>query len=131
VAWGNDPYDHRDVLAAARHGAYDHAVVRQWDAEAALSSGRLDPRRWRVRRLGDPVPDIVVLASRSLSRAARIDLQESLSTLGRDASGKGAGGIDLDGRLAALGFEGFNLLLGPDFDRLRRRYSPCWPDPGP
>lgn len=131
VAWGDDPYDHAGVLAAAHHGAFDHAVVRQWDADAALTSGRLDPESWRVRRLGDPVPDVMVLASRRLSRGVRLDLQEALSVLGRRAAGVSLPQARLEAHLGALGFEGFNLLLGPDIEGLRRRYGNCWPHPGP
>ena len=131
VAWGTDPFDHRGVLTAAHLGAFDHAVVRQWDADAALAAGRLNPAEWRVRRIGDPVPDVVVLASRKLSRGVRIDLQEALSVLGRRTAGGTADAGRLEARLGALGFEGFNLLIGPDFERLRRRYGSCWPCSGP
>ena len=131
VAWGIDPFDHRGVLAAAQYGAFDHAVVRQWDVDLALATGRLNPQQWRVHRLSDPVPDIVALASRRLSRGVRLDLQEALSVLGRRAVGETNGTGRLEARLGALGFEGFNLLLGPDFERLRRRYGSCWTHPGP
>lgn len=131
VAWGTDPFDHRGVLAAAQYGAFDHAVVRQWDADLALATGRLDPQQWLVRQIGDPVPDVVALASRKMSRGVRLDLQEALSILGRRAAGETVAAGRLEARLGALGFEGFNLLLGPDFERLRRRYGSCWPHSGP
>jgi len=131
VAWGTDPFDHRGVLAAAQYGAFDHAVVRQWDADLALATGRLNPQQWLVRQIGDPVPDMVALASRELTRGVRLDLQEALSILGRRAAGETDAADRLEARLGALGFEGFNLLLGPDFERLRRRYGSCWPHSGP
>jgi hypothetical protein len=127
VSWGQDPYDHEGVLEAARHGAYDHAVVRQWDAERALAAGRLDPAVWQVRPLAEPVPDVVILASRRLAQGVRLDLQEALTVLGRRTEGNGASEGKLSAQLMLMGLEGFNLLLGPDFDAARRRYGGCWP----
>ncbi|HOX26633.1 MAG TPA: hypothetical protein PLL30_05585 [Candidatus Krumholzibacteria bacterium] len=127
VTWGRDPYDHRDVLVAAAYGVFDHAVVRQWDADAALAAGRLEPGAWRVRRLSDPVPDLMVLGSRRLPAAARLDLQQALTVLGRDASDQSAATRLVRLQLGQLGLDGFNLVLGPDFERLRRHYSHCWP----
>ena len=126
LSWGSDPYDHRAVLAAAEHGRYDHAIVRQWDAEAALAAGRLDPAHWQLRRLSPPVPDVTLLGARRLSAAVRLDLQESLSVLGREDDASSA----LVAGLGLLGLDGFNLVLGPDFERLRRRFGHCWPHPG-
>jgi hypothetical protein len=130
VSWGGDPFDHRGVLEAARHGAYDHAVVRQWDAERAFAAGRLDPSVWRVRSLSGPLPDLVLMASRRLPQAARLDLQEALTVLGRRSETGAAREERLCARLAVMGLEGFNLLLGPDFDHVRRRYGGCWPPAG-
>ena len=127
VGWGRDPYDHRDVLVAAASGAYDHAVVRQWDAEAALAAGRLDPDRWEIRTVSDPVPDLVVLASRRLSAAVRLDLQQALTVIGRDLTETTVAARLVQLEMGRLGLEGFNPIWGPDFDRLRRRYSGCWP----
>ncbi len=127
VSWGSDPFDHRGVLEAARHGAFDHAVVRQWDAECALASGRLDPEIWRIRRLSEPMPDVVLMASRRLPQAVRLDLQEALTVLGRRSEQGAAEERRLEAQLGLVGLEGFNLLLSPDFDRVRHRYGPCWP----
>lgn len=127
VSFGTDPYDHRGVLEAARHGAYDHAVVRQWDAECAFAAGRLDPRVWHQRRLSEPLPDVVLLASRRLSQGVRLDLQEALTVLGRRNEERADDERRLEAQLGLLGLEGFNLLLGPDFDRVRHRYGACWP----
>jgi hypothetical protein len=131
VGWGTDPYDHRPVLVALRHGAYDHAVVRQWDAEAAVAEGCLPPDRWRLRTLSDPVPDVVVLASRRLSTGVRLELQQALAVVGRQLDRRHAGDPALVTGLGLLGLDGFNLLLARDFDRIRRRYEPCWPDNAP
>jgi hypothetical protein len=130
VGWGRDPYDHRGVLEAARHGAYDHAVVRQWDADLAFAAGRLDPAVWQVRRLSEPMPDVVVLVSRRLAQGVRLDLQEALSVLGRRREEGSATERRLETQLGLIGLEGFNLLLGPDFDRIRQRYGRCWPRTG-
>lgn len=130
VGWGRDPYDHRPVLIAAAHGAYDHAVVRQWDADAALAAGSLDPAVWTVRRLSDPVPDVVLLVSRRLPGGARLDLQEALTMLGRDPAHGDLESRLVRSQLGLLGLDGFNLLLGPDFERLRRQHGRCWPGAG-
>jgi hypothetical protein len=127
VAWGRDPFDHGDVLAAAAFGAFDHVVVRQWDAQAALADGRLDPAEWQLKTLSEPLPDVLLLASRRLPRAVRIDLQQSLTVLGREPDGVTAEHRRLATGLALVGLDGFNLLLGPDLDRLRRQLGPCWP----
>lgn len=129
VAWGADPYDHGEVLAAARHGRFDHVVARQWDVEAALADGRLDPRRWRVQSLSDPVPDVVILAARRLPLATRLDLQQALVVLGRQPRRDDQRAGRLLAQLGQFGLDGFNLLPGPDFDRLRQRLGPCWPHP--
>jgi hypothetical protein len=128
VAWGDDPLDHAAVLVAAAHGAYDHVVAREWDVEAAVAAGRLDPARWTTRKVSGPMPDVVVLASRRLPAASRLALQQALSTLGRSADGEDARCARLEVHLGQLGLDGFNLLLGPDFDRLRRQFGPCWPE---
>jgi hypothetical protein len=127
VSWGSDPYDHRAVLEACRHGAFDHAVVRQWDAEAALAAGGLDPAVWSLRRLSDPVPDVVVLVARQLPGAVRLDLQEALTMLGRDLADEVCENRLVRAQLGHFGLDGFNLLLGPDFERLRRLHGRCWP----
>lgn len=129
LSWGQDPFDHAGVLEAMRLGRFDYAVVRQWDAEAALAAGRLGDGDWRVRPLSDPVPDMVVMVSRQLPAAARVDLQEALVVLGRQDDGGGAVAAVSAG-LGLLGLDGFNAVLGPDWDRLRKRYGPCWPGAG-
>lgn len=133
VAWGGDPYDHRGVLAALAHGAYDHAVVRQFDAEAAVAAGLLPTHHWRVRRLGAPVPDIMVMVSRRLSSATRRDLQMALGVLGRELGGPGEDTAALVAALGCLGLDGFNFtpMLGTDVDRARRRYGAGWPPTRP
>ncbi len=127
VGWGRDPYDHRAVLAAAAHGAYDHAVVRQWDAEAALAAGDLPAGQWGLQRLSEPLPDVVVLAARRLPGTVRLELQEALTLLGRDEADVAPAGRLARVQLGAFGLDGFNLMLGPDFERVRRQHRRCWP----
>ncbi|MEZ4387636.1 MAG: hypothetical protein R3D98_08675 [Candidatus Krumholzibacteriia bacterium] len=127
VAWGSDPYDHRGVLPALERGAYDHAVVRQWDAAALVAAGRLPADRWLVQRLGDPMPDILVLAARRLPAATRLDLQQALTMLGRPADLPAAVDADVATGLGLLGLDGFNLLRVTDIERVRRRDGGCWP----
>jgi hypothetical protein len=131
VAWGDDPYDHGALLVAARHGAFDHVLARQWDVEAALAAGRLDRDRWHARTVSEPVPDVVVLASRRLPMRARLSVQQALTVLGRREEPASAVTAKLTSGLGRLGLDGFNALLGHDFDRLRARYHACWPHPAP
>lgn len=131
VAFGVDPYDHREVLAALRHGAYDHAVVRQWDAEQALADGLLAPTEWKLTVLSDPLPDVMVMASRRLPTAVRMEIQQVLTVLGRSIDHQTGRDRQLVAGLGLFGLDGFNLMLGPEFDRLRRQYEPCWPQPAP
>lgn len=129
VAWGDDPYDHRGVLLAARHGAFDHAIVRQWDAEKVRTAGWLPASHWRITRISDPVPDIVALGARRLPTASRMDLQRALSVIGRQLDARDERDHGLEAGLGLLGLDGFNLLLGPDFEQMRRHYRACWPAP--
>ncbi len=126
VAWGADPYDHAGVIEAAKYGAFDHVVVRQWDARMALASGRLDPDQWRLTPLSGPMPDIVVMVRRTTPMATRLALQRAFTVLGRELDTRPQATEVVVRGLGLLGLDGFNLLLGPDFDRLRRRYAPCW-----
>ncbi len=127
VTWGRDPYDHRALVAAAAYGAFDHVVARQWDVAAVQATGVLDPNQWRVRRLSDPMPDVVVLGSRRLTSTARLDLQQALAVLGRESGEQTPQQASVRAHLGQLGLDGFNLLLTPDFDRIRRRFCACWP----
>ena len=129
VTWGDDPYDHGGVLVALANGAFDHAVVRQFDAEAALATGRLPAESWRMRRLGAPVPDIMVMVSRRLPTATRRELQLTLSVLGREMDGPSEGAAGLVAGLGLLGLDGFNFtpMLGTDVERARGRYGAGWP----
>jgi len=133
VAWGGDPYDHRSVLSALAHGAYDYAVVRQFDAEAALEAGVLDRHNWRVRRVGTPVPDVLVMVSRRLTSATCRDLQLTLSVLGRELDGPADRSAGVVAGLGLMGLDGFNFMpmLGNDVDRARRRYGAGWPPTRP
>lgn len=131
VAWGRDPYDHRPVLRALEMGAFDHAVVRQWDAEAMVAAGHLGSDRWRVRAARDPVPDVLIVASRRLPTARRVSLQQALSLLGRSHDVADPESRAVTAGLGLLGLDGFNLLAAPDLDQVRRRYAGCWPTTGP
>jgi len=127
VAWGSDPYDHRPVLLALVQGAFDHAVVRQWDAAALVAAGRLPADRWLIHEMKDPVPDILIMASRRLPAARKIALQQGLSLLGREFGTDSPDSRAVIAGLGLLGLDGFNLLAAPDLDQVRRRYAGCWP----
>jgi hypothetical protein len=128
LAYGPDPYDHGPALHAARLGCFDYAVVRQHAAEQFMTQGWLDPRRWGIRELTDPLPDIVVLVSREWSAGDRVRAGEILVSLGRTVEdsqqlGQSAGLAGLED----IGLDGFNLLLEPDFERIRRQFHHDWP----
>mgnify|MGYP001558175513 CR=1 FL=1 len=127
AAFGSDPYDHGAVLEALRLGAFDHAVVRQWAAEGFLAGGTARRQDWEVRKLSEPVPDIVLLASRRLPGQLRLTLGEALVTLGRRSGPTPAAALVAQAALAGLGLDGFGLVLEPDFEALRSRYGSCWP----
>lgn len=127
VTWGTDPYDHRPVLLALEQGAFDHAVVRQWDAAALVEAGHLLADRWSIRAMKEPVPDILILASRHLPAARKIALQQGLSLLGRELGATAPESRAVIAGLGLLGFDGFNLLAAPDLDQVRRRHAGCWP----
>jgi hypothetical protein len=124
---GSDPYDHGAVLEAVRLGAFDHAVVRQWAAEVFLASSGVDAAGWRVVPLTEPMPDIILLADRRLSRQLLLTLGEAVVTLGRQSEATPASGLVAQAALAGLGLDGFSILLDPDFAALRGRYGACWP----
>ncbi len=131
VAWGPDPYDHGPALHALRMGAYSHAVVRQWDAERFLAQGLLESGGWSVRDLTVPVPDLVVLAARDLPAAERLARGDRLAGIGRETTDRTPAERDLAAALPAVGLAGFNLLVEPDFELVRRNFAADWPRPRP
>ncbi len=130
VSFGTDPYDHGAVLEALRLGAFDHAVVRQWAAEAFLAGGGVAADDWRVEPLSEPLPDIVLLADGRLSAQQRLTLREAVVTLGRHNDAAPSRGLVAQASLAGLGLDGFSFLMEPDFEALRGRYGACWPSAG-
>ncbi len=128
-AWtfGPDPYDHAPVLHALRLGCFDYAVVRQWTAEMFLDNGLLSAQDWGVEHLTVPVPDLVLMAARDWPTPDRLQLAELLHGLGRQDDEPSS----LEDRLLAgldrIGLSGFNVLLEPDFELIRRRFDRCWP----
>jgi hypothetical protein len=130
VSFGGDPYDHGGVLEALRLGVFDHAVVRQWAAEAFLAGSGVDADEWQMVPLTEPMPDIVLLADSRLSGQQRLTLGEAVVTLGRRNDVTPASGLVAQAALAGLGLDGFSFLLDGDFEVLRGRYGACWPSPG-
>lgn len=126
-AWGPDPYDHSPVLHAARLGGFDYALVRQWDADRFFADGLLSPLEWGLELMTIPVPDVVVFASRSVSGKTRLAVGDGLAGLGRgpedDSPVAGAARVAVSG----LNLVGFNLLVEPDFDLVRRNFAGNWP----
>ena len=127
-AAGPDPYDHGPVLHALRLGGFDFAVVRQWDAERFFNEGLLDDSVFAVRNLVGPAPDAVLLVSRHVPRHQRLRCGEGLSGLGRHSSDEEAPvARDLRAGLAGLHLAGFNVLVEPDFELVRRNFAGDWP----
>ena len=126
-AWGPDPYDHAPALHAARLGGFDYALVRQWDADQFFSSGLLSPLEWGIELLTIPVPDIVIFASRSVPGRIRLGIGDGLAALGRGPEEQPPVTRDLQQGIAGLNLAGFNHLVDPDFDLVRRNFVGNWP----
>jgi hypothetical protein len=123
--WGPDPYDHAPALHAARLGAFDYAVVRQWDADRFFTTGLLTTLEWGVEPLTVPVPDVVLLAGPA-EVGSRLEVGDRLAALGRRTDGENPAAGRLRTALGRLGLVGFNLLVEPDFDLVRRNFAPDW-----
>ena len=125
-SWGPDPYDHSPVLHAARLGSFDFACVRQWDAERFFTAGLLSRTQWGEETLTVPVPDFVLLASRQIPGHLRLDVRETLSGFARTDEPTTEEGEALGRGLSLLRLVGFNILLEPDFDRVRGIFKGHW-----
>ena len=123
---GPDPYDHGPVLHALRLGGFSHALVRQWDADRFFAEGLLNHDQFVVREVVAPVPDAVLLVSRNLPRHLRLRCGEGLSALGRQQDEEAPLARDLRLALADLHLAGFNLLLEPDFELVRKNFARDW-----
>jgi len=131
IGWGPDPYDHAPALHALRLGAFEHALVRQWDAERFRDQGLLPAAEWTITELTVPVPDLVVLAARRLPTPVRLALGERLAGIGRDLTDLTPAERELASTLPEVGLAGFNLLIDPDFDLVRGHFAADWPPTRP
>lgn len=125
-ASGPDPYDHSPALHALRVGCFDHAVVRQWDAERFFTEGLLPAEEWGMEILGGPVPDLVLFVSKEIPAAQRLDLGTFLSQLGRTDHAAEPPASDLERGLHSVHLAGFNLLVDPDLELIRSSYPGDW-----
>lgn len=126
-AVGPDPYDHSPVLHTLRLADYDYALVRHWDALRFFESGLLSDQDWAMELLGEPWPDLVVLADRGIGASRRLKTAEVLAAVGRESGeDKATVALVVDG-LNRINLAGFNLLLEPDFDLVRKRSKQNWP----
>ncbi len=128
-AFGPDPYDHAPALQALRLGCFDYAVVREGAVVRMEASGLLAAADWARQDLGEPAPDVLVLASRRLPARGLVRLSEGLVGLGRvetepEAAGRAAAAL---AGLATVRLSGFEAFLEPEVRRLRERYDRCWP----
>ncbi len=128
--WGPDPYDHAPVLHAARLGCFDYALVRQWDAERFFSDGLLSPLEWGIELVTVPVPDIVIFASRSVAGKTRLAVGDGLVALGRGPEEQPPSTREVRRAISGLNLAGFNLLIDPDFEFVRRNFAGNWPPTG-
>lgn len=126
-AWGPDPYDHAPVLHAARLGAYDFAIVRQWDADRFFQEGLLSPLEWGREVMSSPVPDIVLLCRAQWPPAVRLKIRQALASLGRSDQFLGTSADRLMAGLDRLHLAGFNLLLEPELESVRGKFAHDWP----
>ncbi len=126
-AFGPDPYNHAPALHALRLGAFDFALVRQWEAEEFFASGLLDPNIWGVHTRTVPVPDMVVMASTMIPLVDRLKWADTLALVGRSEGETSEPVSLLQSHLGALGLVGFNILLEPDFELVRRNFTRNWP----
>jgi len=126
-AFGPDPYDHGPVLQALRLGAFDYALVRQWDADDFFSAGLLDTAIWGSRKRTDPLPDIVVMVSKEVPLVDRAKWADTLALVGRSGQSSLESSEMLSNHFDKLGLAGFNILLEPDFELVRRNFSQKWP----
>lgn len=126
-SWGPDPYDHSPVLHAARLGGFDYALVRQWDADRFFVDGLLSPLEWGLELMTIPVPDVVVFASRSVSGKTRLAVGDGLAGLGRGPEDDSPVAAAARQAVSGLNLVGFNMLVEPDFDLVRRNFAGNWP----
>jgi hypothetical protein len=125
-AFGPDPYNHDPALHAARLGSFDYAVVRQWDADRFFASGLMPTTEWGLKPLGDPVPDVLLLASKELGPTQRLNLGQALTEVERSEKAAGNEAELLLRGLSRWHLVGFHVLLEPDWTRVRGQYEGTW-----
>ncbi len=77
-----------------------------------------------------PVPDIVLFASRSVPGRIRLQAGDGLAALGRNGEEQPPVTRDLQQGITGLNLVGFNHLVDPDFDLVRRNFGGNWPPAG-
>lgn len=126
-AVGPDPYDHSPVLHTLRLADFDYALVRHWDALRFFESGLLSHQEWGIEVLGEPWPDVVLLADRGLATSERLGIAQELTAIGRERGNENrAVALLLEG-LKGVNLAGFNILLERDFEMVRNRAKENWP----
>jgi ABC-type phosphate/phosphonate transport system substrate-binding protein len=81
VAYGANPYDHTEALAALAHGAFDVAVACEADVRAAVDEGLLDAREIVFGPAGQPGRDLALVAAPSLAAPARRAIRDAALNL--------------------------------------------------
>lgn len=81
VAYGANPYDHTEALAALAHGAFDVAVACEADVRAAVDEGLLDARTIVFGPAGEPGRDFALVAAPSLAPRARSAIRDAALNL--------------------------------------------------
>jgi hypothetical protein len=126
-AVGPDPYNHGPALHALRLADFDYALVRQWDAQRFFESGLLLHEEWGIDLLGDPWPGLILMADAELATSRRVKTAEALAAIGRDPENVKDSESTVINGLKLINLVGFNHLLEPDFDLVRKRAKENWP----
>ena len=77
--------------------------------------------------LTPPVPDITLFVARDIPAGVRLVLGEDLSGLGRSQERTSPAALEAQTALSRLRLVGFNVLIEPDFDLVRRNFPGDWP----
>jgi len=107
-AFGHNPYDHSEALAALVHRAFDLAVVRESDLRVALDSGLVDRTQYAYLAVAPSAQGFALVAGPDLPTAARRKLRDAalnLDHLRYDPSSLRARGV-LEA-MGNLGLDGF------------------------
>lgn len=106
---GHDVFDHAEAIAALIHGAYDLALLREGEIDAAVRRGWCAKGEFVEEPTDIVAPAFVLVAGTGLSEHSRRRLARAARDLDAAPGGGGGGHSDRVGRaLRALGLSGFD-----------------------